>query len=168
MVIILSDQPVYLRITQQHLSGIDCLLPVHRSLEGRNRLFISVVNTLELMAAANRPVDRTRTDSQHRLDLIHQFKGIPGFPVHLINKSKNGNVAHNTDLEQLDRLRLDTLGSIYDHDRGIRRHKGSVCVLREILMPRGIQDIDAVTVVIKLHYRGGNGNPPLLLDLHPV
>ena len=120
------------------------------------------------MAAADRPVDRTGTDSKHRLDLVHQFKRIPGFPVHLVDKGKYGDVAHDTDLEQLDRLRLNTLGTVYDHDRGIRRHKGPVCVLREILMPRGIQDINAVSVVIELHYRGGNGNTSLLLDLHPV
>lgn len=35
-------------------------------------------------------------------------------------------------------------------------------------MPRGVQDVDSLAGVIKLHYRGGHRDPPLLLDFHPV
>ena len=47
-------------------------------------------------------------------------------------------------LKQLDRLRLDTLRTIDDHDRRIGCHQGTVGILREILMSWCIQDIDAV------------------------
>ena len=59
---------------------------------------------------------RAGTDSQHLFNLIHQFKGISGLPVHLINKCKNRNMAHNADLKQLNRLGLYTFGTINYHD----------------------------------------------------
>ena len=62
-------------------------------------------------------------------------------------------MAHNADLEQLSRLRLDTLGSVNDHDCGVRCHQGTVGILREILMSRGIQNIDAVPVILELQSR---------------
>ena len=35
-------------------------------------------------------------------------------------------------------------------------------------MPRGIQNVDPLAIVIKLHHGRGNGDPPLLFDFHPV
>ena len=62
-------------------------------------------------------------------------------------------MAHHTDLEQLSGLRLDTLGTVDYHDGRIRRHQGTVSILREVLMSRCIKDVDAVTPVIELQYR---------------
>ena len=59
-------------------------------------------------------------------------------------------MAHNANLEKLDRLRLDTLRTIDDHDRRIGCHQSTVGILREILMSRCIQDIDAKSLIIKL------------------
>ena len=94
--------------------------------------------------------------------------GISGLPVKFVDKGKNRNVAHDADLKQLDGLRLHALGAVDHHDRGVRRHQGTVGILREVLVSRRIQDIDAVSVIVKLHGGGGNGNTSLLLDLHPV
>ena len=75
---------------------------------------------------------------------------------------------HHTDLEQFSCLRLDTLAGIDDHHGGIRRHQGTVGILREILMSRCVQNVDAIPVIIKLKHRGCNGNTSLFLDFHPV
>ena len=75
---------------------------------------------------------------------------------------------HHTDLEQLDGLRLDTLRTIDDHDRTVGCHEGAVGILREVLVSRCIQNVNALSFIIKLKYRGGNRNTSLLLDLHPV
>ena len=51
------------------------------------------------------------------------------------------------------------------------RESGSfstVSILREILMSRCIQNINAVTIIMKLQNRGSNGNTSLFFDLHPV
>ena len=77
-------------------------------------------------------------------------------------------MAHDADFEQLSCLRLHTLGRVNHHDRGIRRHQRPVSILREILMPRRIQDIDAESPVIKLQDRRRYRDTSLFLDLHPV
>ena len=89
-------------------------------------------------------------DPQNLFDLAHQLKGIPGLPVHFVHKGKDRDMAHHTDLEKLDGLRLHTLGAVDDHHRRIRSHKGPVGILREVLMARRVQDIDAVAFIIKL------------------
>ena len=43
------------------------------------------------------------------------------------------------------------LAAVDDHDRGVRRHQRTVGILGEVLMPGRIQDIDAVSVILKLH-----------------
>ena len=127
-----------------------------------------LVHALKVLSGTNRPIDGTGGDPQLFFNIIQQFKSIVGVPVHLIDKRKNRDVAHYADLEQFSGLGLHTLGSIDHHHRGIRSHQCAVSVLREILMPRRIQNIDAVTSVIELQHGRGNRNTSLLLNLHPV
>ena len=148
--------------------GRNLLLSSHGSREGRDSLFVAVIHTLEILAAADRPVDRTGADAQHVFDLVHQLKGISRLTVHLVDEGKDRDASHDTDLKQLDGLGLNTLGSVDDHDRAVGSHKGTVSILREVLMSRGIQDVDAVVIILKLHNGRGNGNTSLLLDFHPV
>ena len=77
-------------------------------------------------------------------------------------------MTHHTDFKQLSGLCLDTLRCIDNHDGGIGCHQGTVRILREVLVSRGIQNVDAVAVVIELQNGRGNGNTTLFLDLHPV
>ena len=77
-------------------------------------------------------------------------------------------MAQGADLEQLDGLGLNALCRIDDHDSGVRCHQGAVGILREVLMARGIQNIDALARVVELQHRGGDGNTTLFLNVHPV
>ena len=77
-------------------------------------------------------------------------------------------MAHGADLEELAGLRLDALGRVDDHDGAVGRHQRAVGVLREILVAGGVEDVDAVALVLELHDRRGDGNTALLLQLHPV
>ena len=131
-------------------------------------LFLTVVDTLEFLTGTDGPVDGAGGNAKLLLDIIQQFKGISCLTVHLVDEGENRDLAHHADLEQLSRLGLDTLGSIDDHNCGVRCHQGTVGILREILMSRGIQNIDAVTVIFKLQYGRGNGNTSVFLNLHPV
>ena len=128
----------------------------------------SVVDTLEILSRPDRPVDRAGGDSKLRLDVIEQIEGIPCIAVHLVDECKDGDVPHDADLEQLSCLGLDALGRIDDHDRRVCRHQCPVGILREVLMSRCIQNIDAESLVWKLKNRAGHGDSSLLLDVHPV
>ncbi len=129
---------------------------------------LPLVDTLKILPGADGPVHRAGGDPQFLLDIVQKLKGIVRVPVHLIDKGKNRDMAHHAHLKKFARLCLHTLGSVYDHHRRIRRHQRPVGILREVLMPRRIQNIDTEPVIRKLQYRGSDGNSPLLLNLHPV
>ena len=97
-----------------------------------------------------------------------QLEGVPGLPVHLVDEGEDGDVPHGADLEELPGLGLHALGGVDDHDGGVGGHEGAVGVLREVLVARGVQNVDAEALVLELHDRGGDRNAALLFDLHPV
>ena len=129
---------------------------------------IPVINALEVAVNTDRPVDRAGTDAQHLFQLLHQGERILGRPVHLVHKGENRNVAHPAYLEQLDGLGLNTLGCVQQHDRGVSRNQHPVGIFREVLVAGGVQDVDPVSVIHKLHGGACHGNAALLLNLHPV
>ena len=127
-----------------------------------------VIDPLELLPGADGPVHGIGVDAQLRLHLAAELQGVPALPVHLVDEGEDGDVPQGADPEELSRLGLHALGGVDDHDGGVRRHEGAVGVLGEVLVSRGVQDIDAVAVVLELHNGGGDGNAPLLFNLHPV
>ena len=84
---------------------------------------LTVIATLKLLTAADRPVDRACMDAEDGFDIFHQVKWVLGFTVQLVDKCKNRNMAQHTNLEKLDGLCLNTLGSINDHDSGVSGHQ---------------------------------------------
>ena len=129
---------------------------------------VAVVHAAELFARPDRPVDRAGGDPQLFFDLIQKIKRVVRVPVHLVDEGEDRDVAHDAYFEQLTGLRLDTLRSVDDHDGGIGGHQGTVGVFREVLMSRGVQDIDAFSVIVELQDRRSDRDTSLLLDLHPV
>ena len=103
------DQPVHLRIIDIHFlhfadrSSFSCI---------RKKLhfpFLAVINAFKRLSGSDRPVHRTSRDTQLFLNIIQKVKGILCISVHLINKRKDRDVAHSTDLKQLPCLRLHSL-----------------------------------------------------------
>ncbi len=129
---------------------------------------LTVEHATEIAAAADRPVHGIRINAQNVLDLFHELKRIASLVVELVHKGEDGNVAQRTDLKELFGLGLDALGAVDDHNSSVGGHKGTVGILREVLVAGGIEDVDAGAVVGELQHRGGNGNTALLLDVHPV
>ena len=78
-------------------------------LKGDDVLFVSVINALELLAAADRPVDRIGLYAQLVFYLVNEVKRVSCLSVHLVYERKYRYVAHNADLEQLSCLRLNAL-----------------------------------------------------------
>ena len=88
--------------------------------------------------------------------------------VNFIDKGKNRDAPVGTDLEQFFGLRFHALCHVNHHDCRVYSHQRTVGIFGKVRMPRGIQDIDAAPLVIKLEYRTGHGNPSLLFDFHPI
>ena len=148
-----------------HFSGL--ILAGHAGKE-QQLAILPVVHPLEILAGSNRPVHGVGLDAQLPLQLIQQVEGVLGLPVHFVDEGENGNVPHGADLKELPGLGLHALGTVDDHDGRIRSHQGPIGVLGEVLVTRGIQNIDAIAVILELHNGRGNGNTALLFDLHPV
>ena len=77
-------------------------------------------------------------------------------------------MTQGADLEQLDGLGLNALGGVNDHDGRVRRHQGAVGILTEVLVAGGIQNVDALALIVELQDGGRNGNTALLFNVHPV
>ena len=83
-------------------------------------------------------------------------------------KVSSGRFALAAHLEQLERLRLDALGGVEHHDRGVGGRQHPVGVLGEVAVARGVEQVEHVVAVRELQHRRGDGDAALLLHLHPV
>ncbi len=146
-----------------HLGGH---LAVHRSaLPG---LVEESRHALEVLALAERPGDGAGPDAQHLLHLVEVVERLPAQPIHLVHEGEDGDAPPAADLEQLAGLRLHSLGAVDQHHRGVGGGQRPVGILRKVLVPRGIEQVDAEPLVLELQHRAGHGNPALPLQLHPV
>ena len=150
------------------LDGTDLILAAVKLLKRENLAAVAVEHALEVVPAADGPVDRIGADAELVFQLLHELERVAGLAVELIDERKDRDVAHGADLEELARLRLDALGRVDDHDGAVRRHERAVRVLREVLVAGGVEDVDAIALVFKLHDRRRDGDAALLFELHPV
>ena len=127
-----------------------------------------VIHAAEVLAHADRPGDGRALDLQHRFKFVEQIQRIARLAVHLVHEGDDGRIAHAADSQQLDRLRFHALGRIDHHQRRVDRRQHAVGIFREVLVARGVEQVDDVAAKFELHHRGGDGNAALLLDLHPV
>ena len=159
-----ADELADTRIVEQDLLAVGAALAGHAG-EEVDVLPAAVIDALELLAAADGPVHGVGLDAKLVFQLVEQVERVLGLAIHLVDKREDRDMAH---LEQLARLRLDALAAVDDHNGGVRRHERAVGILREILMARRIEDVDAEALILELHDGGGDGNAALLFDLHPV
>gem|GEM_PF-2370236 len=137
-------------------------------IEEKDLLGFADVNALEITVGTDRPVDRCRTDAEDLFELVDEVERVLRGTVHLVDEGEDRDTALTADREQLDGLGLDTLRTVKEHDRGVRGTECTVGILGEVLVTGGIQNVDAVSVIVELHDGRGNGDTTLFLDLHPV
>ena len=169
-VVVGPDQSVERRVAElgcnlvHHLDAVRAAVALKREYAAG----VTVKHALEPFAAADRPVHRVGLDAEDFLNVLHQFKRVAGFAVHFIDKGKDRDMPQRADLEQLDRLRLNALGRVDDHDGRVGRHQGAVGIFGEVLVARGIEDIDALALVMELQHRRSDRDTALFFNVHPV
>ncbi len=84
-------------------------------------------------------------NTEFGLYLVEQVERVFALAVHLVDEHHHRRLAHTANLHQTPRLRLHTLGGINHNDDRIHRRQRAESVLRKVLMPRGIEDIDVVS-----------------------
>ena len=71
--------------------------------------------------------------------------------VNLIDERKNRNAPHPAHAEEFFGLFFHALSCIYQHDGTICRDESPVCVFAEILMARGVKNVDSISIEIETH-----------------
>ena len=128
----------------------------------------AIVHTLVVTINTNGPIYRIGTNIEHLFQLVHQIKRVAAVTVQLVDKGKDGQMAAVANPKQLFSLRLHALGCVDKHNSAVCSHQGTIGILRKVLVTRGIEDINAVTIVIKLQHGASYRNTTLLFDFHPV
>ena len=127
-----------------------------------------VEHALEAVPRARGPVEGGRVQGELGADLVEQRERVQRLPVHLVDEGDDRDVAQAAHLEQLQRLRLDALGGVQHHHRGVGGGERAVGVLAEVLVARGIEQVEGQPFAFEGHHAGRDADPPLPLDLHPV
>ena len=122
----------------------------------------------EVRALADRPGDRHGADPEHLLDFVEQVDRLAPGTVQLVDEGEDGDAAAAADLEQLLRLRLDSLGGVDQHHRRVRRGQRAVGVLGKVLVAGRVEQVELEPAPVELQHARGDGDAALPLQLHPV
>ena len=150
----------------QNVAGVD------PAIAGRvvkvNEILIEMVNAFQIPAHANRPGHGRTANFQHIFHFVEQINRFAAITIQLVDKGENRGIAQAADFHQLDGALFNALGAVNHHQRGIHRRQGAVGILGKILVTGGVEQIDDVIAVGKLHHRRGDGDAALLFQFHPV
>ena len=109
-----------------------------------------------------------RPQADLRLDLVEQLERFAARPVVLVEEGQDGQAPGSADLEQLERLGLDALGGVEDHDDGVDAGEDPVRVLGEVAVAGRVEQVDDVVAVGELEDGRADRDAPLAFQLHPV
>ena len=102
------------------------------------------------------------------VDLVHQLQGVLARAVPLVDDREHRDAAVPADGEELHRLRLEALGGVDQHHRGVDGGEHAVGVLGEVGVAGGVEQVDHRVAVLELQGRRGDGDAAGLLHVHPV
>ena len=128
----------------------------------------AVEDAAEIRAVADRPVHRRGADAKDLFDLAQELQRLARRAVHLVDEGEDRDAALAADVEQLARLRLDSIRRVDDHHGAVGGGEGAVGVLAEVLVAGRVQQVDLPPLVGKLEDGRGDRDAALLLHRHPV
>ncbi|CSH48775.1 Uncharacterised protein [Shigella sonnei] len=137
--------------------------------------FHQVNNTGEMFFSTNRQLQRNRVRAQTGFDLVNNFQEVRTHAVHFVNERNARNFIFVCLTPYGFRLRLNTTNCAVNHYRTIENTHGTFYFDCEVNVPRGVDDVDAMRLILLSHTRpecssrsGSDGNTTFLLLLHPV
>ena len=136
--------------------------------EKREVLFVEVVDPAERGAVRNGEGQRPHADAQFLFHLVQQVERLLGGAVEFVDEDDHRRRTHTAHLHQFAGLRLDALGAVDDDDDRIDGRQRAVGVFGEVLVARGVEDVDLGALVFEAHHGRGDRDAALALDLHEV
>ena len=109
------------------------------------RIFGDGIDALEKLTDANRERKRGRLDMQNIFNLVEQVEHMATVEVHLVDERDNRGVAHAAHVHELDGLLFHAVHAIDKHEGSIHGGQGAVGVFTEVLVPRGIDEVEHAT-----------------------
>ena len=131
-------------------------------------VFVDIVDALEPGADIDGPTEGTDADFQFGFQFVEDVEGVAALAVEFVDENNHGGVAHTAHFHEFAGLLLDALGHVDHDDYGIDGRKGAVGVLGEILVARGIENVNLVVAVVETHHGRSHRNTALFFDFHPV
>ena len=141
---------------------------VRRFLEEMDFLFLSIVNTFELDAFAQGPVDRKRADAENAFEFIEKFQRWTRRAIQLVHKGENRHAAPTAHFEKFPGLRLNAFACVDHHHDRIDGGEHAVGVFGKVFVTRRIEQIDSITAIFKLQNSRTNTNAAFAFQFHPV
>ena len=127
-----------------------------------------VDDTDEVVLGADRELEDQRLGAKAVHDGLHGEVEVRTQLVHLVDEADPGDVVLVGLTPHGLGLGLNALLAVEDRDRAIEDAQRALNLNGEVDVTRGVDDVDLVLVPEAGHRRGGDGDPPLLLLLHPV
>ncbi len=142
--------------------------PFRRALEPEHPVSAVIVDALERRARPDGPVQWNRWNRERALDLVEEFDRCAARLIELVDEGQNRRLAQPAHFEEPSGLRFDALGCVEHHHRAIDRHQRAVGVFAEVLVTRGVEQIDDAAAVLELQCGRGDRDPARPFDFHPV
>ena len=136
--------------------------------EAMKRAGRAVDDAAKVARDADRPRRRDRMQAEHLLDVVDHVERVEARPVVLVDERDQRDVARPRDLEQAQRLRLDALRGVEQHDRAVGGREHAQRVLGEVLVARGVEQVEDRVGVLEAQHGRGHRDAAAALDVHPV
>ncbi len=122
----------------------------------------------EVARGADRPGQRGGAQPDALLDLVQQFERLASGPVPLVDERDHRDAAVPAHVEQLERLRLQALRRVEQHDGTVHGREHPVGVLGEVGVAGGVEQVQQRAAELEAQHRGGDRDAAGPLDVHPV
>ncbi len=127
-----------------------------------------VDDAVEVVLGTDRQLQDERLGTETLLDGAHGEEEVRTELVHLVDEADTRHVVFLGLSPDLLGLRLDAFLAVEHRDRTVEHAQAALHLDGEVDVARGVDDVDLVLVPETGHRSGGDGDPPLLLLLHPV
>jgi len=178
-VVVLDDRLEHLvtqlgdpRLERDRDRPLDVLLPQGLVVVHDLHLPDQVDDPGEQLARAERELDRDGLRSEPLADHLEALVEVRAHAVHLVDEDDARHAVAVGLTPYRFGLGLDAAHRVEQGDGAVEHPERALHLHREVHVPRGVDDVDAVLIATARPEAGGGGggdrDPPLLLLLHPV
>ena len=171
--LLLGDRPRLVVVRVGLAARGDDVLQRPRAAAGHARelvegLVAPVDHAAELARDADRPRQRRQRQAERLGQVVDHPERLHAGPVVLVHERDQRDAARAGDLEELLGLGLDAAGGVDQDHGGVDRGQHPQRVLGEVLVARGVEQVEDDALVLEAQHGGGDRDAAAALEVHPV